>query len=73
MQYVSDLYASVCPEVKMLKAFGRVSLGAGRASTQTFVLPGEAFSFIGRNNRPTIEAGEFSIQVANLNATLVVV
>jgi len=54
----------------MLKGFARASIFPGKSVTHTFVLPAEAFSFIGRDNQPTIEPGEFVVQVANLSAVI---
>jgi beta-glucosidase len=62
--YIHDRTASVTRPVQQLKAFKKVALAPGEAKTVTFTLEGDALSFIGRDNRPTIEPGQFDLWVA---------
>lgn len=64
--YVRDLYASVAPPVRRLRAFQKISLGVGEAKVVTFRLPIAELAFIGRDDRPVIEPGEFDVLVAGL-------
>lgn len=70
--YLSDVVASVTPPVRSLKRFTKVNLQPGQAKTVRFVLGWDDFSFIGRDNRPVVEPGEFKITVSNLSQSFVV-
>eukprot|EP01133_Synstelium_polycarpum_P013436 gene13436-15834_t len=61
--YIGDLYAEVTPEVKMLKNFNKIDLEPGQTTTVHFVLDPLDFSFIGIDNKVTIEAGQFNITI----------
>lgn len=65
--YLSDLYASLTPDVKRLRGFEKINLKPGEKQTVTFKLNKNDFSFIGLNNKPVIEPGEFKVQVGTLN------
>lgn len=65
--YLSDLFASVTPANKRLKRFQGVSLAAGESKDLTFELHREDFSFIGRDNKPVVEDGEFKVSVGGLS------
>lgn len=69
--YLSDLYASVTPSVRRLKRFAKVELRPGEKKTVHFVLYERDLSFIGRDNRPTVEPGEFRIRVGDLEQSFV--
>jgi len=64
--YVSDLVASLSPAVKRLKRFAKIYLNAGESRTLSFTLRPDDLSFIGTDNKPLIEPGEFEVSVANL-------
>lgn len=64
--YVRDLVASVTPPDKRLRRFARVRLEPGQGRTLTFTLDREDLSFIGQDNRPTVEPGDFEILVGGL-------
>ena len=64
--YVSDLYASITPPVKRLRAFSKVFLQAGATETVRFEIPVERLAFVGMDMRWTVEAGEFTVQVGEL-------
>jgi beta-glucosidase len=64
--YVSDLVASLSPAGKRLKRFAKVYLTPGQTRTLTFQLRPEDLSFIGANNKPVVEPGEFEVLVAGL-------
>lgn len=69
--YLSDLYASVTPPVKRLKGFDKVNLKPDEARTVTFQLSEEEMSFIGPENRPVVESGEFLITIGDLQKRFV--
>ena len=70
--YVRDLYASVDPPVKRLRDFEKIALAPGERRTVTFRLPVQRLAFIGRDNRPIVEPGDFDVMVGGLRARLVV-
>jgi beta-glucosidase len=76
--YLSDLYRSVTPEVKMLKGFDRVGpLAPGTSAVVTVQLDAAAFAFWNEDEPPAwiIEPGDFvvSLQDSPLVANLTVV
>jgi len=64
--YLSDLVASLSPAGKRLKRFAKVNLQPGESRTLTFTLHPADLSFIGSNNRPVIEPGDFEVAVGGL-------
>jgi beta-glucosidase len=64
--YLSDLVASVSPPGKRLKRFAKIDLQPGQSRTLTFTLHPADLSFIGSNNRPVIEPGDFEVAVGGL-------
>ena len=64
--YLSDLVRSVTPPVRQLKRFRKIELKPGETKTVTFYLNTKDMEFIGIDNRPTVEAGEFRITVGGL-------
>ena len=64
--YLGDLVASLSPPGKRLKRFAKVYLEPGQSRTLAFRLRPDDLSFIGANNKPVIEPGEFEVMVAGL-------
>ena len=64
--YVSDLVASISPPIKRLRRFAKIHLEPGQSKTLSFKLRREDFSFIGANNKPVVEPGEFDVSVGGL-------
>jgi beta-glucosidase len=64
--YVSDLVASLSPAGKRLKRFAKVYLEPGQSRSLTFKLGPDDLSFIGANNTPVVEPGEFEVTIAGL-------
>ncbi len=60
--YLRDEVASLSPPGKRVKRFAKILLEPGQSRTLTFKLSKADFSFIGANNRPTIEAGDFTVR-----------
>ena len=65
--YVSDLVASISPPRRRLRRFAKVSLEPGQSRTLTFKLRRDDLSFIGADNKPVAEPGEFDVKVGGLN------
>jgi beta-glucosidase len=64
--YVSDLVASLAPPNKRLRRFAKIHLEPGQSRTLSFKLRKDDLSFIGANNKPVIEPGEFDVTVGGL-------
>jgi beta-glucosidase len=64
--YVSDLVASLSPPNKRLRRFAKIHLEPGQSRTLTFKLRGTDLSFIGADNKPVIEPGEFDVTIGGL-------
>jgi len=64
--YVGDLVASISPPIKRLRRFAKVSLEPGQKRTLTFKLRRDDLSFIGADNKPVAEPGEFDVMVGGL-------
>lgn len=61
--YIRDQVASVTRPVRELKAFERVWLEPGERRTVEFTLTTRDLAFTGRDMRPTIEPGRFTVWV----------
>jgi beta-glucosidase len=70
--YLRDEVATLSPPGKRVKRFAKITLAPGESRTLTFKLNKDDFSFIGANNRPTVEAGDFTVLVGNLKETFTV-
>jgi beta-glucosidase len=64
--YVSDLVASISPPNRRLRRFAKITLEPGQSRTLTFKLRREDLSFIGADNKPVAEPGEFDVKVGGL-------
>jgi beta-glucosidase len=64
--YLSDLVASLSPPGKRLKRFAKIYLDPGQNRTLTFKLRSSDLSFIGADNKPVIEPGEFEVNIGGL-------
>ena len=64
--YVTDLVASLSPAGKRLKRFAKIHLEPGQSRTLTFKLRTDDLSFIGTDNKPVVEPGEFEVMIAGL-------
>ena len=65
--YLRDLVASLSPSVKRLKRFAKVYLEPGQSRTLTFKLNHSDLAFIGSNDRPVVEPGDFDVMVGGLS------
>ena len=66
--YLRDEVASITPAGKRVKRFEKVSLDSGETKTVTFTLRRSDLEFIGLDNKPTAEPGEFTVMVGGLSA-----
>ena len=70
--YSHDLYASIDPATRRLRAFQKVSLAPGERRTVTFRLPIQRLAFVGLDDKWVVEPGDFEIMIGTLKAPLVV-
>ncbi len=70
--YISDVVASVTPPVKVLKRFQKITVAPQQKQTVRFELDWDDFEFIGRDNKPVVEPGQFKISVGELSVGLTV-
>lgn len=67
--FVSDLYASLSPAERKLRAFDKVFLEPGETTTVTFELDREDLSFVNLDLERVVEPGEFRVTVGDLSQT----
>jgi beta-glucosidase len=63
--YLSDVYASITPEVKALKRFQKISLEPNESKTLTFTLHPKDLQFVNNDLKWISEKGTFKIQIGN--------
>ena len=63
--YVSDIFASVSPAVKRLKAFKKIKLAAGQSKRVRFTLTKADLSFVNPELKRIVEAGEFKLAIGS--------
>jgi beta-glucosidase len=62
--YIHDKVASITRPVRELKAFKKVALGPGESKTVEFTISRDDLQFVGRDNRWTVEPGQFDVWIA---------
>jgi len=69
--YISDIYASITPEVKLLKRFQKTNLlNPGESQSFTFTLsPSVDLSFYGIKDQLVVEPGDFIVQIGYQQAS----
>lgn len=65
--FISDLIASLTPDVKRLRGFEKVNLNPGESKTVSFKIPMTQLAFAGTDNQKHLEEGDFKIQIADLS------
>ena len=65
--YLRDQVASLTPPGKRVKRFAKISLDPGQSRTLSFTLGRDDFSFIGADNKPIVEPGDFAVMVGKLS------
>jgi beta-glucosidase len=61
------MVATLSPPGKRVRRFAKIALEPGQSRTLTFTLRPEDLSYIGMNNKPVLEAGEFEVLVGGLS------
>ncbi len=65
MLYSSDLYASLMPDNRRLRAFTKIDLAAGETRTVTLTINASDLAFAGADARWRLEEGDFEIRVGD--------
>jgi len=67
--YIGDRVASVTPSHKRLKKFSKIDLEPGESRQVTFLIQEKDLGFIGRDNKPIIEPGDFNVFIGDLQTS----
>jgi len=67
--YTRDMYASITPSVKRLRAFQKISLKAGESKTVTFSLDKNDLAFVNAKLKTVTEPGDFEVMIGDKKAT----
>jgi beta-glucosidase len=68
LMYVTDMVASITPEVKRLRGFDKVDLQPGETKTVSFVINKAKLSFINDGLQRVTEPGDFTVNIGGLTA-----
>ncbi|MBO7763559.1 MAG: glycoside hydrolase family 3 C-terminal domain-containing protein [Bacteroidales bacterium] len=63
--YSSDLFASLVPDSRRLRAFEKIELGPGESQVVKLVVPATDLAFVNYDGKWTLEEGDFRIQVGD--------
>jgi len=66
--YTRDLYASITPNMRRLRAFKKISLDPGEVKEVSFTLTKEDLAFVNAQLKTVTESGEFEVFVGELKA-----
>jgi len=72
MVFASDVYASITPSVKRLRAFKRVPLDKYEGKEVQFKIAVSDLAFVGLDNKFIVESGKFYFSIANLKDSITV-
>lgn len=63
--YTSQLYASISPDFKRLRAYDKIDLKPGETKTVTFKLTSKDLAFVNDLNKIVAEPGEFKLMIGD--------
>ena len=66
--YTRDMYASITPSMKRLRAFQKIDLRAGESKIVTFRINKDDLAFVNAQLKTVTEPGDFKVMVGNLVA-----
>lgn len=66
--YTRDMYASITPNMKRLRAFQKIDLKSGESKTITFTINKNDLAFVNAQLKTVTEPGDFKIMVGKLVA-----
>lgn len=67
--YTHDLYASITPNMKRLRAFKKISLKAGESQSVSFTINKNDLAFVNAQLKTVTEPGDFEVIIGNKKAT----
>ena len=70
--FISDLVASLSPDIKRLRGFEKINLLPGEEKKVIFNIPVKDLAFVNTDNKWQLEKGEFMIRVNNLHQNFTV-
>jgi len=68
--YSRDLYASITPSTRRLRAFKKISLKAGESQAVSFTLTKEDLAFVNAQLKTVTEPGEFDLIIGDKKVTI---
>lgn len=71
LMFVSDLVASITPEVKRLRAFEKIKLEPNETKTVKFSIDKNQLSFINADLKRVTEHGDFTLKIGKLKANFI--
>ena len=63
--YTSQMYASIAPDFKRLRAYNKIDLKPGETKTVTFKLTSKDLAFVNDLSKTVTEAGDFKIMIGD--------
>ncbi|MCQ2220283.1 MAG: glycoside hydrolase family 3 C-terminal domain-containing protein [Prevotella sp.] len=69
LMYISDVIASLTPDVKRLRGFEKISLEPGEVKTVSFKVPMKDLAFVNNKLKWVLEPGTFRVAIDNQNTT----
>jgi beta-glucosidase len=63
--YSRDMYASITPSMRRLRAFQKIDLKAGESKTVTFTLDKNDLAFVNAKLKTVTEPGDFEVMIGN--------
>ncbi len=66
--YTRDMFASITPSMKRLRAFQKISLKAGESKQVTFTIDSNDLAFVNAQLKTVTEPGDFELMIGNKKA-----
>ena len=63
--FTSDLFASLTPDARRLRAFDKVDLKPGETKTVTMEVPADRLAYVDNHGKWILEEGRFKVQVGS--------
>ena len=67
--YTRDMYASITPSMKRLRAFQKISLAPGESKQVTFTIDKNDLAFVNAQLKTVTEPGDFEVMIGDKKAT----
>lgn len=67
--YTRDMYASITPSMKRLRAFQKIGLNAGESKEVSFVIDKNDLAFVNAQLKTVTEPGDFDVMIGDRKAT----